>query len=155
MARKNILITVLLCFACFVLCGQEQGNATLKIRRNYIIGNAGPDLIAYNINYERNILQSSKSYTNIRFGVGKWKGMQDMGTDYSITLVHLIGQKNSHLELNLGLRYRIGEREDFNTAPWMPDIFAGYRYEKPYGRLLIRVGLSIPSIVIIGIGFKF
>jgi len=153
--RRNILIAVLFYFTCVVIYAQEKGNSSLKIRRNYIIVNVGPDLIAYNFNYERNIIQSPKSFTNIRLGYGKWEGMQDMGTDYSITLVHLIGQKNSHLELNLGLRYRIGEREDINTPPLMPDIFAGYRYEKPYGILIFRAGLSIPSVISIGVGFKF
>jgi hypothetical protein len=66
-------------------------------------------------------------------------------TTYSLAMLYLF----------CFIRYRIGEREDFNATPWIQDTFAGYRYEKPHDRLLIRADLSIPLIVIIGIGFKF
>jgi hypothetical protein len=113
-------------------------------------------LISYNFNYERNIFQFPKSYTNIRIGYGKWNDWQNRGTGYIATLVHLIGQQNSHLELNLGLRHRIGEREDVDIPYFLPDLFAGYRYEKPYGAFTFRVGLTnYVDLFGLGIGFKF
>jgi hypothetical protein len=66
--------------------------------------------------------------------------------------VHLIGKKNSHFELNLGLKYVL---EEGTANSLMPDLFAGYRYEKPSGGLILRAGIDLFTLWNIGIGFKF
>lgn len=64
-----------------------------------------------NLNYERNILQLPKSYTNIRLGIGRanFSEFRTLAFYLNPSLVHLIGKRNSHLELNLGFKYPISQ----------------------------------------------
>ncbi|MCJ7772145.1 MAG: hypothetical protein MUP22_03310 [Desulfobacterales bacterium] len=80
---------------------QEKENLSLKIHRNYIIGNI--NIIAYNINYERNFIRIPSFLANIRLGYGIINDLQGGSNEYSAALVGLIGQKNSHFELDLGI----------------------------------------------------
>jgi hypothetical protein len=141
------LISVLLCIS---VSAQENGNNSGKILKNNV--NVYVSLFEYNINYERNIMQRRNSYTNLRAGFGlaafnSWEGYY-----YNAALVHLIGKKNSHFELNLGLKYVL---EEGTANSLMPDLFAGYRYEKPSGGLILRAGIDLFTLWNIGIGFKF
>lgn len=151
-------ITVLTIFAILsIVCfgdranAQEMSTPALKTRRNSI--NLYGGVVEYNINYERNIFQLPKSYTNIRFGIGG-EAAYMKGYYINPTLVHLFGIKNSHLELNIGIKIEIGPHVE-GTSLVLPDIFAGYRYEKPEGRFIFRTGLNAISVYNIGIGVKF
>jgi len=42
-----------------------------------------------------------------------------------------------------------------SSNSFLPDIYAGYRYEKPNGILIFRIGVNLYSLYNIGIGFKF
>ena len=109
-------------------------------------------LCEYNINYERNIMQRPKSYTNLRMGFGLPVLNFFNGYYLNPSLVHLIGKKNKHFELNLGFKY-IVEKDSSNS--FLPDIYAGYRYEKPSGGIIFRAGVNLFTLFNIGIGFKF
>jgi hypothetical protein len=148
--QKSILITLSAFLLSICALAQESNNQARKLPKNNI--NCYVSLFEYNINYERNILQRRNSYTNIRAGFGlaafnAWEGYY-----YNAALVHLIGKKNSHFELNLGLKYVL---EEGTANSFMPDLFAGYRYEKPDGGLILRAGIDLFTLWNIGIGFKF
>lgn len=70
-------------------------------------------------------------------------------------VVHLIGRKNSHIELNMGFKYSLGKTPDTIRKVLVPDLFAGYRFEKPDGRFIFRTGFNYPTLINIGIGYKF
>jgi hypothetical protein len=38
---------------------------------------------------------------------------------------------------------------------FIPDIFAGYRYEKPSGSFIFRAGNNYPTLINVGLGCKF
>jgi hypothetical protein len=99
MPLKVVIIEVLLSLICVLVYAQERGDSSLNIKRNYIIGNVSFESVT--LNYERNIIQWSKSYTNIRIGFGGFNDLQGGGKQGLATLVHLFGKKKSHLELNL------------------------------------------------------
>jgi hypothetical protein len=153
--KKAILsvpfLIVTLLFSTHIIA-QEISNPSLQlVNRNSINVFAG--FGDYNINYERNILQRPKSYTNLRIGFGKDESYLQ-GYYISPALVHLLGRKNSHLELDLGLKALIGPLADNGTS-FLPVIFAGYRYEKPAGHFIFRVGFEVFTAYNIGIGVKF
>lgn len=157
MSVRRILIPVLFSFSFIVINAHERRDTSLKICRNYLIVNLS--FLDANFNYERNIVQLPKSYTNIRIGFGVFNDLQGGGNECIATLVHLIGRKKSHLEINLGIKYFVNSKNNSNPSSdyFMRDVFLGYRYEKPDGPFIFRIGYYYPHIYAfgIGLGFKF
>ena len=136
---------------CQINMAQDVKSNTTKIKRNYLNFYLG--FIEWNLNYEINILQLQKSYSNIRFGVGSWGLIEESGYYLNPSVVHIFGKNNSHLELNLGIK--IFFYEEYMDSNILSDIFVGYRFEKPNGRFVFRTGLNYPTVINLGFGFKF
>jgi hypothetical protein len=145
-----VLLTLMIFFLCINIHAQENDNPSIKLPHNNI--NIYISLSEYNINYERTIMQHPKSFTNLRMGFGLPVLNFFNGYYFNPSLVHLTGKKNSHFELDLGFKYII---EKGSSNSFLPDIFAGYRYEKPSGGLIFRVGINLFTLYNMGIGFKF
>jgi hypothetical protein len=114
--------------------------------------------LEYDINYERNIMQCPKSYSNIRLGFGYWTDLQSEGHYVNSSFVYLTGKQNSHLELNLGFKFIVsGARSGLEGSQnfLLPDIFVGYRYEKPGKGDVYRIGVGYPGLIMVGGGIKF
>ncbi len=112
-----------------------------------------------NVYYERNLLNFRRSKLNVRTGLGFFT-RPDSGGDvydkniiFNISFPYILGKNNSHLEIDAGLKYL--EPIGSYSGSFYPDIFAGYRYEKPEGRFFCRAGLSILSLINIGCGVNF
>jgi hypothetical protein len=152
----SVIITLITVFVCVKTNGQKEGGLSPEFRRNSINGYIG--FAEYNINYERSIFQHPKSYTNLRMGFGYGAFITaGEGLYLNPAIVHLIGKKCSFLELDLGFKYMVqydGLDPDYSKF-FISDLFAGYRYERPDGKRIFRVGLNWPTLVNIGIGFKF
>lgn len=135
--------------------GQSVDSPSKQARNNI---NAYLGVFDANINYERNIIQRSKSYSSLRAGFGYamlWTAGE--GNYINAAFIHLMGERNSHLEIDLGLKYMVTnsiENPDFSETV-IPDIFVGYRYEKPSGGFVLRFGLNYPTVINLGLGFKF
>lgn len=149
--KTKILIASLILFSALDLMAQEKDNPPALKYRNSINSYVG--LIELNLNYERNIIQRPKSYTNLRAGYGYWTNLQLEGNCLEAAFVHVLGRKNSHPEFNLGIKYIIDKAGKENAV--LPVIYAGYRFENPEGRFIFRFGLTHPSIFNLGIGYKF
>jgi hypothetical protein len=112
-----------------------------------------------NLYYERNLLSFRRSRLNVRTGLGYFTLPTSGGDIYSkniifnISFPYITGEKNSHLELDLGLKYLVVPGSIPDT--FFPDIFAGYRYEKPSGRFFFRAGVSSLSLINLGCGLNF
>lgn len=146
----SAMITFTSIFLSVCTFSQEKVNTSEKLPVNNI--NTYISLVEYNLDYERKIFDLPKSYTNLRIGFGIINSSFDGGYYYNSSLVHLLGKKNKHLELNLGLKYVV--QKDTYDSFW-PDIYAGYRYEEPSGGLIFRIGVNLYSLFIVGIGIKF
>jgi hypothetical protein len=117
--------------------------------------------IESSVNFERNLFYSTKSYWNIRAGFGIYTNPDSGGLVYNVynlTLVYLRGKKSSHLELDAGVKY-LDLRKDAEFNCIIPDLFAGYRYEKLTGRFYLKAGISnvevINPSVLFGCGLRF
>ena len=141
-------------FASIALCAQEASDQPLKLYKNSVGAYVG--LIEANLNYERNVLQGAKSYSNLRMGLGYWTDLQSEGKYFNPSFIHLLGKKKSHIEFDLGFKLIVNGYQHNGTATFlMPDLFVGYRYENPSTQEYFRIGFSIPSIINVGGGFRF
>ena len=115
-------------------------------------------LFDVNVNYERNIVERSKSLSNLRLGFG-YAMLFVAGEGYYVNgvYVHLFGAKNSHLEVNAGAKYMLTNSisDPAFSDQLIPEIYLGYRFEKPTGGIIFRTGLSYPTFVNLGLGYKF
>jgi hypothetical protein len=154
-----IHISLLSLFLCFNTEAQDTLSPPVKFLRNGISVYAG--VAELNLNYERNLILHPKFYSNIRMGIGI--GMIAAGQTWvegkyvNPSLVQVFGRGNSHIEIDLGFKYMyvnsITDPSFFQS--FIPDLFAGYRYEKPGGELIFRAGNNYPTFINVGIGAKF
>lgn len=146
----------LLSFSFIASPAQEIAARHLDSSRNYISIYFG--LLEANINYEWKIKQFPKAYSNVRLGIGHWTNLQADGNYINASLAHMLGKRSSHVEFNLGLKLIISGTmsgyEDRRTFI-IPDIYLGYRYEKPARGVIFRAGFSLFSFINIGVGYKF
>jgi hypothetical protein len=61
------------------------------------------------------------------------------------------------MEIDVGIKYMLTNSiSDPNFSDtFIPDIFVGYRYEQPSGGFIFRIGFSYPTVINLGIGYKF
>lgn len=147
---KKCVLFIIISGISFSLFSQTDNNESLKLSKNFIGTYIG--LIELNINYERNIIQRPKSQSNLRIGVGYLTDLQVEGRTINATAVQMFGKNNSHLELNLGAKYFFNKTNENNF--FLPEVFIGYRYDKPTGKAIFRFGVSYPSLLNIGLGLK-
>ena len=168
---KNTPKLLLLVCSIFIfnLSGKGQvTDSTLNVKKavfHVYIGIAGEEDIGIGVtdlclNYEHNILQLPNSYSNLRFGFGTMGTRKDdIGYYLNASFVHLLGKKNHHLELNLGVNYITNIASDgwliTHDQDFYPDLYTGYRFENPDGIFIFRVGISLVTLFNFGLGIKF
>lgn len=148
-----IIFFALLVFEFGKTIAQTDGNILKENNINIYVG-----VVEWNLNYERNVIQKPKSLSYIRAGFGHGAFLI-AGEGYYINaaFVQLFGPGSSHLELNAGVKYMVSNSE--SNPPFsdqvLPDIFVGYRYQKPSGGIILRYGLNYPTLINVGIGYQF
>jgi hypothetical protein len=151
----SFFLTLITFHLSICIYSQENDNKSSEFSRNSINGYIG--LVDYNINFERNIIQLPESYSNLRIGVGLGAFVTaGEGIYLNPSFVHLIGKRRSHLELDLGFKYIVSYLglDPKYSKFFIPDFFAGYRYEQRDGGIIFRLGLNWPTLINIGIGVK-
>lgn len=158
---KRKIAILLLCFTDLangqLVSAQENNTTGSDIHKNSVQTSIG--LIDLNISYERLLLKRSHSLTGLRGGLG-YMGTYywDEGIYLNFQIVHLIGRQSSHLELDAGLKAMTPVGKSVfqqPNHPLFPDVYAGYRYEKPGGKFLFRAGVSNTTLINVGVGYKF
>jgi hypothetical protein len=139
------------------------------ISKNNFYLSAGTTIIfsAFTLVYERNILNLQNSEWNIRGGWGMnaplWGNVMH---HYLVDLCYISGKSNHHFEACFGTTMFFDQSyynyykndpdlyEPFSYfTDWYPSAYLGYRYKKPAGNFLFRVGLGWPEQFGVGIGF--
>lgn len=133
-----------------------------------------------NLNYERKIFEPKKKsfFTSYwaKVGGGLWaEFFGGEGGNLTLGLTALTGSKKSHLEVGLGLTglydkvgYNIGVSNANYPIPGIepepsksdyidirPAAALGYRFQKPNGKFIFRIGIGYPEFVYLGFGFCF
>jgi hypothetical protein len=150
-----LCLIFLVLFICPFIQAQDTVSNIFRPSRN----EAGLYVGAADLNfyYERNIIQRPSSHSNVRMGIGSFNTGVIAGPYINAEFVHLMGKNRHFFELNLGMRLVIeGTRHNWDGT-WTyvtPDVFAGYRYEKPQSGFIFRAGFSYPTVINVGIGLK-
>lgn len=178
MKRITFLLLVLLIFTSYCTIANEQDSIKTQ-PKNIIYVNAGTVIVysAFSFNAERQLFATDKKYYinyYLKASAGGWAWWMQLGGGAygSLSLQGVFGPKTSHLELGLGLgvlydkqgynyavsdanyfREPLPSRGDFTT--WAPAFSVGYRYQKPTGGFIYRVGAGFPDCIYISLGFAF
>jgi hypothetical protein len=146
-------------------------------KRNNIYGTAGflGLWIVGEINYERLIMGHPEKFFNslwFRVSGGGFAGWEISGPLGVTGVTLLTGKRNSHLEVNLGIAalfdkvgFDIEERDaqgGYGSDPSRIDYLdispaggVAYRYQKPGGTFIFRVGFSFPETACLSFGLQF
>jgi hypothetical protein len=115
-------------------------------------------LIEVNFNYERNVLQMERAFGNLRLGVGRAGFLQAGEGNYiNLAYAHIIGNKKSHIEADIGFKYMVTNSIDDPrfSEELIPDLFIGYRFQNQPRGIIFRAGINYPTIINLGIGLAF
>ncbi len=164
----------LLFFFMFLYQAQAQ-------QKNAVYVGGGDNFILYdyrtlNINYELNLNHKDEArifdYYALKTGLGVVESSHGIGFSFELGMVALIGGNAHNLELNLGAftvydsaGYMSDlERTDLmgETMPKRAEYFipipsgsVGYRFQKPEGGLMFRIGVGFPEVVYLGVGYYY
>ena len=134
----------------------DSTNSVLK--KNIIYGSVGYAGLygVVNANYERIIDQRNTGFFKnylVRVGGGKWVVWGGMGFYGVAGITGLTGLRNNHLEIHLGLTALYEENSSGNAM--LPAAAVGYRYQKPGGHFVFRIGAAFPESFYLSLGFCF
>lgn len=103
--------------------------------------------------YERMIFSNPESFiTSSWLGIGGGYAAEFFGGEgiaIKAFYTGLTGVNNSHLEFNLGITFMSGEYLSSRVTPLAT---IGYRYQKPNGHFLFRIGGGWPENVFLSLG---
>jgi hypothetical protein len=136
--------------------GTSYIKSTIEYYENTIYATVGFALMygAANVNYERMIWKSQDQFVQalwLRVGVGAYVAWGDEGINYVVTLNALTGKRNAHLEFGLGVTSFGGD--DFPSI--FPAGALGYRFQKPKGHFIFRIGVGWPESIYLSFGTCF
>ena len=136
--------------------------------KNVIYGSAGFLGLggSASINYERLVFSIQKKAhidAYIHGSFGAYAYWYNSGNFVDLSLQWLLGKKNSHLEVGLGLlvmgdeyfdgsTYSDKQKYELNDYPFAN---VGYRYQKPGGSLVFRTGIGVLDGIYISLGWAF
>lgn len=152
----------------------------VELKKNIIygtVGIAGFYAVA-NANYERVISQKKPGffkYYLVRAGWGVWGSWGGEGSHGVAGISGLTGSKKSHLEIHLGVtaiydktgyqsdvsnyyyngQFYSSEPTRLDNTRFLPAGAVGYRFQKPGGHFVFRVGAGFPESFYLSLGFCF
>lgn len=126
----------------------------VDFHKNAVYGSVGTTVFYASATgyYERMVSQRGKISSLVKVGAGTYETLGGSGIYILGQYGILTGVKKHHLELGAGPAYFIKEdlREGlFYTAT------IGWRIQKPGGKFIFRMGVSVPESIYIGIGISF
>ena len=161
------LLLILLSSINMVARAQEPADSIpfdfSKQNKNAIYADAGFWLLggSLNLNYEHILKERKKGYFAIKGTYGRWLFWDAEGDLFRVTADFVHGAGNHHFEIDLGaillieVDYYSTTRRKWQGALPLPDLFAGYRFQRPEGHLLFKAGIGFPSLLEVGLGAAF
>lgn len=146
--KIHLFFTIIICSP--LLFAQEKNSAPTKFdNKNSVQLEAGGHGMLYSLNYERILINSDRFKTTAQVGISYYPpswGYIELWMPIGINEILSFG--NHHVEAGVGIvpvRSPSPLMEIDNTySPWSAFLSArlGYRYQKPDGKLLFRVGFT-------------
>ena len=141
---KRLLFSVLI-FSSFQSYGQDN---TLPIKKFQYLNSAQFELGggggAFSFNYEHIILNKLKFKTAAQFGISHLIYESNFSPVLRIEATEIMSFNKHHIEVGLGVTSYYLKPSTGTVGNWYTDIVprAGYRYQKPNGRFLFRIGFT-------------
>ncbi len=162
--RNIILITLL--FTSLNLFSQDEGFTPVEIGKNstyltFGYGYHNPDLsFGLGLTYERQLVKFKNSYLFARVGWSYWLLWDVSANSYQLDLAYILGSKDSHLEIDLGIDYAcIGNEYEgpfvFSDGEVKLLANVAYRYQKPGKRAIFRIGVGTVALAFVSLGMSF
>jgi len=162
---RNLIIIAFL-FSSFASFGQIEDVSIIKSSKNSInvkfgYGYYGPDLsYGLGFTYERQIYQFDNSFLLARAGWTYWALWGGSANTYKLDLAYILGKKNSHLEFDLGMiiATECNDSDEIICSSYEKFRLSAniaYRYQKPGGRSIFRVGIGREALAFVSYGFAF
>ncbi|MDZ7776892.1 MAG: hypothetical protein U5L09_15425 [Bacteroidales bacterium] len=160
--NKNKL--VLFTISCILLFSfnslKAQTESDIIYKKNTIHGSLGTVLFVStaNVFYERILSESTKSRftTFARVGlqgsnaVNVWSGGDTNGSAFIVQGGIITGQNRSHFEGALGVAYMMSTETSL-----IPSLALGYRNQVPGKKFMFRIGVGLPELLYVGVGYSF
>jgi len=126
--------------------------------KNTVYGSLGGFVFWISLNgyYERIIIENEDKFFKthrIRVGGGFYGTYENYGPYGLVGMTSLTGAKNKHFEVNYGLTM-LGDEFD-QIFYFGPAGSIGYRYQKPNGIFVFRIGGGFPEAIYLSLGFSF
>lgn len=165
MKKYSLLLSVCLLLVMQALGINKPDSTTTNgfLPKNIIKSDAEFWLLggSINVGYERIIHSSGKNTFTLSGDYGRWAMLFDKGDLVSLSGNYFRGKGAHHFEMDLGavllVHYDLyyGNRKQFDHFTVLPDLFLGYRYQKPSGRLMFKAGTGFPGLLTAGLGVAF
>ena len=152
-------IAILIILFCNTLIAQNVTDNSYK--KNTLHGSLGTVAIVNTatVFYERILTEStspSKFTTFARVGfqgsnaIDVWGGDNINGNSLILQGGILTGPNRSHFEGALGVAYMMTESSSF-----IPAFTLGYRNQVPGKKFMFRIGVGLPELLYVGVGYSF
>jgi hypothetical protein len=166
MKRMIFLLISLFYIQSMAFAGEGSSNSKENepgYTKNLLIGTGNVWVMgsSSSLTYERILHVGNSGYFSAAASYGKWKDTYEDGDLFALTGNYMLGKKNHQLEMNLGALVKVHydqyytDRNKFDHLSFLPDVYAGYRYKKPSGHLVLKAGVGFPSLVSAGVGLAF
>ncbi|MBO3697882.1 hypothetical protein [Roseivirga sp. E12] len=167
--RKAILTVLLITFISGFCLGQDAESHFKGLKSNMV--HFIPGLQGATIGYERKLWHPKKQAPffktiTARFEGGvfrsalayAWNDEEDFNSFYALSISGLTGKGKNHLEFGFGVVRTEGIENIYcclGDYSW--DIYPnlGYRFQKPDGKFVFRVGASHPRYTYVSVGYAF
>ncbi|WP_416866071.1 MAG: hypothetical protein ACMVP2_28000 [Imperialibacter sp.] len=128
-----------------------QDSDAVVVKKNVIYVHGG--IFNYNGGYERSLITLKSGMINAKAAVGKSNAPDHYGKNLMLAAGYLHGKKSHHLDADMGIGYFSNNTGDFSEFFLVGHL--GYRYQKPGGLLVIKVGSGAPEGLYLGLGLAF
>jgi hypothetical protein len=146
---KKLIATVIIVFAIQSVFCQEKVNLPFEFqRKNSIQLELFGHGLFYSVNYERILINGENYKTTAQAGFAWYPPATDLREFWvPVSLNELVSFNQHHIEFGLGTVFTNEEMQRLtgeNTRDWSTFLTGrvGYRYQKPNGRFIFRIGFT-------------
>ena len=115
------------------------------------------------LNYESVdfLKKSDKHIAKFSLGFGRWSSElweSNTGFQFNSNFIYLFGANSHHFEADLGLTYHFDkglEKSKYAYIGTIPNVFLGYRFQKPEKHFMFKIGAGWYELIQAGIGYSF
>ena len=149
---RQFFLTIMFLFVAKTFFAQKADS--IPFRKNLIYGELGGNLgLVSSLNYERKLFDNNSGFFTARIGIGvNMNGFGNVIWGPALMMNYISGKHKNHFEIGFGARLpafiAYDKRKYQYSSGWgdndimvlVPTANLMYRYQKPGGKLIFRIG---------------